>query len=306
MLAEVLHSVASSMLGPCIAAITLGLVSAEELGERLGRNARFASLGCGVAAAVMGACGTYVSNRAVFWLTAALMLPAIGSLRLIGAGEVRAEAAGAKRASVRDGLALLLDRDVLAFSACAVLFHLANAAMLPLAASSVTREAGSNASLLVAACIILPQGVVALLSPWAGRMADRRGHRLVLALGFAAVPLRGVLLALVENRPELLVAVQLLDGVSATVFGIMLPLVAADLMRGTGRFNLCMGVFGLACTLGGTLSTLVAGLVADERGEVAAFLMLAGFGMLATLGTLVPRLHARQPATAPDPGPAPG
>ncbi len=298
MLAEVLHSVASSMLNPCIAAITLGLVSADDLGERLGRNARFASLGCGAAAAVMGACGTYVSNRAVFWLTAALMVPALWSLRLIGTNDVLAGTGRIKRASVRDSLALLLDRDVLAFSACAVLFHLSSAAMLPLAATDITRVAGSNASLLVAACIILPQGVVALLSPWVGRLADRRGHRLVMIIGFAALPLRGVLLALVENRPELQVAVQLLDGVSGTVFGIMLPLVAADLMRGTGRFNLCMGVFGLACTLGGTLSTLVAGYVADALSQEAAFLILAALGVLATLGTLVPRLDARRHAVA--------
>jgi hypothetical protein len=40
------------VLGPVIAAISLGLVGHAALGERLGRNARFASIGNGVTAAL--------------------------------------------------------------------------------------------------------------------------------------------------------------------------------------------------------------------------------------------------------------
>src|SRR5262245_64047058 len=55
--AAVLHALASCVLGPAIAAISLGLVGHEGIGDRLGRNARFASIGNGFAAAAMGACG---------------------------------------------------------------------------------------------------------------------------------------------------------------------------------------------------------------------------------------------------------
>ena len=61
-----------------------------------------------------------------------------------------------------------------------------------------------------------------------------------------------------------LVAVQALDGVSAAAMGALLPLLAADLTRGTNRFNLCMGVLGLATGVGATLSTVVAGAIADR------------------------------------------
>src|SRR5262249_5603402 len=61
--AAVLHSGASCVLGPSIAAISLGLVGHKAIGERFGRNARFASLGNGLAAAAMGASGYFVSNR---------------------------------------------------------------------------------------------------------------------------------------------------------------------------------------------------------------------------------------------------
>jgi hypothetical protein len=70
--ARVLHAAASCVLGPVIAAISLGLVGHAALGARLGRNARFGSIGNGFGAAAMGLCGYVVSNRAVFFLTAAL------------------------------------------------------------------------------------------------------------------------------------------------------------------------------------------------------------------------------------------
>ncbi len=282
--AELLHGFASCMLGPAIAAISLQMVGRAGLGERLGRNARYAAIGSGVAAAAMGACGTYVSEQSVFYLTALLMLPALFALRSLGPMPDEAAARPEPRpgqawAEIR---ALLLDRRLLAFAACVVLFHLSNAALLPLAAAEVTKRIGSYASLVVAACIVLPQGVVALLSPLVGQMADRVGHRPVLVVGFLALPLRAGLLAVVHD-PFALVAVQTLDGVSAAAFGVMLPLIAADLTRGTNRFNLCMGALGLAVGLGATLSTALAGDLAQQYGVGTAFLALAGAGAAAVL-----------------------
>lgn len=289
--AEILHSFGSAMLGPAIAAISLALVGHAGLGERLGRNARFASLGNALAAGALGTCGAYFSSRAVFWLTALLMIPAMVALRATRAAPVTPEEATPQPASApgnRRGelWTLLANRRTVAFAASAALFHLGNAALLPLAAGNVTREAGDVANLLIALSIILPQGIVAAISPWVGRAADHRGLRAVLVAGFAAVPLRAALLAVVADDPVLLVAVQALDGVSAAVFGVLLPVVAADLTRGTGRFNLCMGVLGLASAAGGALSTLLAGLVADDWGQRAAFLVLAACGVLASLSAL--------------------
>lgn len=62
---------------------------------------------------------------------------------------------------------------------------------------------------------------------------------------------------------------------------MLLPLLAADLTRGTNRFNLCMGLFGLATGIGATLSTVVAGAIAERLGVGAAFVALAGAGLLA-------------------------
>ena len=70
--AATLHAAASCVLGPAIAAISLGMVGPLAIGERFGRHARYASLGNGVAAAVMGTCGYLLSavryfSSASFW-----------------------------------------------------------------------------------------------------------------------------------------------------------------------------------------------------------------------------------------------
>jgi hypothetical protein len=86
--ARVLHAASSCVLGPALAAISLGLVGHAAIGERLGRNARFASVGNGLSAAVMGAVGYLLSSAAVFFVAAALAVPALASLFRIRADEI--------------------------------------------------------------------------------------------------------------------------------------------------------------------------------------------------------------------------
>ncbi len=290
LVAQSLHGFASCMLVPGVAAITLNRVGRRRFAERLGRNARFAGLGNAAGAALMGAVGSYLSSRGVFWLAAALSLPSLAALRALPPRDPPADAAlaaateppGHQRASV---WGVLLDRRLLGFALCVLLFQLANAAMLPLAAGEVTRQAGDRANLVIAACLVLPQAIVALLSPWIGRLAERRGRRLALLLGFVQLPIRGLLLATVAS-PGLIVATEVLDGLGAASLGVLVPLVAADLTRGTGRFNLCVGAIGLAVGVGATLSTAIAGDLAGRFGTGVGFLALTVAGVAAVLSAL--------------------
>jgi len=297
--AEVLHSFASAVLGPAIAAITLALVDPAAFGERLGRNARYAAIGNAVAAGVMGACGYYLTDRAVFLFAAALGIPALvaletlreanlATLRVCRTASARIQAGPSQRS-----WGFVKDRRLIAFACCAALFHLANAAMLPIAAGAVTKRAGSEAPLVIAACIVGPQIITALLSPWAGRAAEVWGRRPVLLLGFCALPIRGILLAEVAD-PYLIIAIQLFDGFGAAVFGVLFPLIVADITRSTGHYTTSLGLVGLAIGGGATLSTTVAGLVADHLGGGAAFLSLAAVGLIATglVGTIMPETRA--------------
>ncbi len=165
------------MLNPALAALTLGLVSSAAVAERLGRNARFAAIGSGVGAALMGACGTWVSSRAVFWLAASLCVPALIALRSLGGPSAAAGGHFGRWTATHEPLRarVLLDRRLLAYVVCTMLFHLANAAMLPLAGVEITSAPTEHASLIIAACILVPQLMVALLSPFAGRAAQTVG-----------------------------------------------------------------------------------------------------------------------------------
>ncbi|MDT7953276.1 MAG: MFS transporter [Acetobacteraceae bacterium] len=299
--AEVLHGFASAMLPAAIAAMSLALVGRAALGERVGRNARFAALGNGVAAAVMGAVGSYVSEVAVFYLTAALMLPGIAALFWIPQRRATLPTPAEKgHAGWRDAIRLLLGWRILVFAGVVTLFHLGNAAMLPLVAGEVTHSLGKQASLVIAACIVLPQLLVAYASPHVGHLADRWGRRPVILLTFLAVPIRGALLALFGGN-QALPLIQLLDGVSAAGFGVMLPLIAADFTRGTERFTLCLGLFGLAAGLGATISTALAGGLADRYGNGTALwtLAAAGLGSVLLAGAALPETRPLELPVAP-------
>ncbi|MDB5395543.1 MAG: Major facilitator superfamily transporter [Rhodospirillales bacterium] len=284
--AEILHGFSSCTLGPAIAALSLAIAGQVGLGRRLGRNARFASIGNGIGAALMGACGYYITERAVFFLTAALTLPAVFAIRPLARFEAPTHAVKSadlrKAVDWREIRHVLADRRLLIFAACAALFTLSDSAMLPIVGGALTKQAGAAASLLIAACIVLPQVVVALLSPSLGGLAETRGRRIVLLLGFSMLPLRGLLFAL-TTQPVPVLAVQTLNGIASASFLIMVPLVTSDVAGRSGHFNLALGFVGFAIGIGGTFSTTLAGWVADHAGESAAFAALAAIGMAATL-----------------------
>ncbi|WP_245870505.1 MFS transporter [Teichococcus rhizosphaerae] len=129
MASEVLHGVASAVLVPALAAISLAMVGRNALSQRLGRNGRYASLGNASAAAVLGLMGAYVSSASVFWLTAALTLPALAALYSIRSADMtervrRIQSRGSGEGGLRR---LLTKRGVLVFAGVCCLFTAANA-----------------------------------------------------------------------------------------------------------------------------------------------------------------------------------
>ena len=305
MTAAALHAAASCVLGPAIAAISLGLVGPLAIGERLGRNARFASLGNGFAAALMGTCGYLLSSRSVFLVTAALAIPTLLALVRMredevdvarAHGAVPSEQVDVKSTTVAN---LVSRRPLLIFAGSLLLLQLANASMLPLMAGVVTARSSQWAPVLIAACIIVPQAIVALLSPSVGVKAQSWGRRPLLLIGFGALAVRGLLFATVRD-PYLLVIVQLFDGITASVFAVMVPLIVADVAFGSGHFNLAQGVVGTATGIGASLSNGLAGFVSDKFGSEIAFLGLAAVASLglAVIAALMPETRRAESGKA--------
>ncbi len=300
---RILQAGASCVLGPAIAAISLGLVGQRLISVRLGRNASFASVGSGLAAAGMGAAAYYISDRAAFILVASMSVPALFALFQIRTEEIDAARAhgGVAKPEHKNPISGLLSlfeiRPLLIFAGCVALFQLANAAMLPLAASMMTLRSAKFATILVATSIVAPQLIVALLSPWVGRKAELWGRRPLLVLCFAALAIRGLLFASLVD-PYLLMAAQLLDGVSGAALAVLVPLIVADVSGNTGHFNLAQGAVGCAVGVGASISTTLAGYVSDRFDSQTAFLMMAGFSLLglAAVALAMPetRPHADQ------------
>jgi predicted MFS family arabinose efflux permease len=293
-------------MGPAVVALSLGMVSRSELGRRLGRNRRFDSAGNLASAALMGVVGYAMSPIAIFWVTAALAVPSLGAVAMIDPRDIDDAAA---RGSAPVGpparfADLGTNRRFLVFMACAVLFHFANASMLPLLGMVLASTNARRSSLLLSSCIMMTQVVVMICAPWCGRQAERWGRRPLLLAGFALQPLRGLLFSM-TTRPELLVAIQILDGLAATIFMIVAPLVVADVTRGTGRFNVAQGAIGTATAAGAALSTTVTGYVVDRFGEAAGFRGLAAVA-LAGLVLLVVAMPETQATTSANEGLAPG
>ncbi len=286
--AKVLHAIASSLLGPTLVAMSLGLVGHALFSIRLGRNVRFLSLGNAIAAGVAGGIAYYYSNQAIFFLTAALGIPTLIALAQISSSEIDPELArgGLSKSGVGtwfDAISGLVHHRVLiGFAATIVLFQLANAAMLPILAGILAKRDPETAALVLSICILVPQFVVVAIAPLIGVKAQSWGRRPLLLLTFVALSVRGAIFA-VTSDPYLLVAAQLLDGISAASLGVLVPLIIADVTRGSGHFNFAQGLIGAAVGIGASFSTTLAGFIADTSGAAIAFLLLACIGVAGLL-----------------------
>jgi MFS family permease len=279
--ASVLQGLTGGVLGPAVAAISLGLVGHGALAKRLGRNQRFASAGALAATGLMGVIGYFSSYRAIFFVSAALVLPLLAAVARVRSADIhfgrscgRPDHHASTSPPRTRRLSLSKNYNLLIFAGSIFLFQFANASMLPLAGERLAYRNGTGASFIVSALIIVPQIVVALSAPRVGDLAQSWGRRPLLLIGFGALAVRALLFAVTVD-PPLLICIQLLDGVSGSVLGILTALIVADLTNGTGRFNLAQGFVGTLAGIGASLSTTFFGLIVGRFGSVIGFLSIA-------------------------------
>ena len=279
-------AVVGDVFGPAVAAVTLGLYARPHLARRLGRNAAFDHAGNVAIAAAAGLIGYLVSQRAVFLLVpVCAALAALATLSIPGSaidqGRARGLDDGENEAEQPSGYSVLLRRrPLVVFALCAMLFHFANAPLLPLVGQKLAQAYPAWATVMMSSCIIAAQLIMLPVALAVGRTADRFGRKPILLGGFAVLPVRALLYTFSDSAPWL-IGVQLLDGIGAGIFGAITPLVIADLMAGTGRYNLAQGAVATVQGIGASLSGLAAGVIVDRLGYAPAFLTFSGAACVA-------------------------
>ncbi|MGH7056478.1 MAG: hypothetical protein ACREFZ_01170 [Acetobacteraceae bacterium] len=132
--------------------------------------------------------------------------------------------------------------------------------MLPIVGQKLALHNTGEGTLFMSALIVVAQAVMVPMSLLVGHRADRWRRKAIFLAGFAALPIRGVLFSL-AGSPYLVIAIQILDGVGAGIFGALLPVLIADLTRGTGRYNVTLGAATAVQGVGAAFSTTVAGFI---------------------------------------------
>jgi predicted MFS family arabinose efflux permease len=307
---------AASVFAPALAAITLGIVGHAHFTARIGRNESFNHAGNAYAAGTAGLLAYYFGPSVVFYLLAFNSIASLISTLAIPERAIDHDLAR----GLHDALETRFDKEeptalsvlvtcrpLLIFAACTVMFHLANAAMLPLVGQKLALKDTNLGTTLMSACIVAAQLVMVPMALLVGATADTWGRKPLLLAGFLVLPLRGMLYTVSDNS-WWLVGVQLLDGIGAGIFGALFPVIVADLMRGTGHFNIAPGAVATAQGIGAALSTTLAGVIVVKAGYSAAFLALAA---VAAAGTMLfwiamPETAPDRPARSPTPSPVRG
>ena len=291
LIANSMIAVVGDVFGPAVAALTLGLYARNQLARRMGRNSAFDHGGNVVIAVVAGAVGYFISQRAVF-----LLVPVFAILAGIAVLSIPPEAIDHDRArdaeqssnsgkgtpSVAGYTVLFKSRPLVIFGVCVMLFHFANAPLLPLVGQKLAKAFPQEATAMMSSCIVAAQMVMLPIALFVGRTADSWGRKPLFLAGFGILPIRAALYTLSDNS-FWLIGVQLLDGIGAGIFGALAPLVIADIMRGTGRYNLAQGAVATMQGIGASLSGLAAGIIVDNFGYSAGFLSLGAVALVALI-----------------------
>lgn len=305
--ADVTMALLGAVFAPTVAAITLGLFGSHGVAAQLGRNAAFDRFGNLFIAALAGVVGTYFGQRSVFY-----MLPLFAALTTIAVLSIPQNAIDHElargleetnlgRSRPYGWRRLFAQRPFAVLALGTALFHFANAPMLALASQKLALEAKGFESAVTSAAIIVAQ-LATIPMAFLVMRANLIGGKVLLILAFAAVPLRGVLFALVDD-PYWMVGFQLLDGVGAGLFDVLLPLVLFGAIQGSGRYNLARGIIGTIQGIGGASSYVFAGSLVVWAGYSVAFAVLSGvalialFLMVVAMPETVPRARAEESFT---------
>lgn len=160
------------------------------------------------------------------------------------------------------------------------LFQISNAPVMPLLLLYLRFLDGGNGKL---AWVVLIAQATMIPVAWASaRYSARWGHKLVFSIAFFVMPIRSLICAVTTNT-DILLATQVMDGVAAGIYGVVVALIVSDLTRGKKGFNMLMGLSQIAMALGAIIGPMIQGVAVGEVGFRFSFLVFAGVASLAAI-----------------------
>jgi MFS family permease len=277
-LVQAVIGIAITVFPAATSAFAMGMTPEEERSKRIGRNETFTHGGNVVFAVIAGVVGQFLAVAGIFIEAAAFATGMAGASYMIRGKDVDQEAAregGGDAEKQPSGFRTLWqDKRILIFTAAVVLFNVGNAATLPLVGQLLSKQNKSASVWQTAACVVVAEIVMVAVAAYIGKRADAFGRKPLFLVGFAVLALRNGITPASHNQ-WYLISLQSLDGVAAAIYGVMLTVVAADLAKGTGRFNFLQGAVQSAMGLGGFLSNSFFGWIAKALSFNASFFGLA-------------------------------
>ena len=285
--AQLFIGIVSTIYQPAITAITLGIVGYQSLTWQTGRNETFNHAGNVAAAALAGIAAFYLSLNFIFYVVIAMCIGSIFFVLRIREKDIdNARARGAIDGNTNYHISSLreifTDKKIVMFTIAVVLFHFANAAMLPLVGEELGKLDNKASPLYVAGCITIAQAVMVPVAWLTGKYAANSSHKAIFRIAFAVLPVRGLLYTFSTNSGYLM-SIQLLDGVGAGIFGVISVVMIANLTKHTGRFNLMQGAITTAVGIGSALSNYFTGVIVKHYGFDTGFIFLSIIAFLALL-----------------------
>ncbi|EEP3373188.1 MFS transporter [Campylobacter upsaliensis] len=290
LMAQIAIALCAVCLAPAFSAITLGIVGQSGYSRQVSLNEAYKHAGTSFSAGLSFIFALYYGIGAIFIITALMGVCALVFLALLKSSQINHAVACGKEEGVEIPLRKALgDVRVLFLGLVMFCFHLSNAYMLPLLSQRAHTLGVDSSGAYAAATILIAQCTMIGISLLCMRLLQTKGNPhfssiYVYLMGIALFGLivRGGVAAHFDGILAMII-VQILDGVGAGIVGVILPLLVAMLMRGSGHINAafaCVMTFG---GVGAALSGILGGYITQYFGYFYAYLALAfvaAFGLL--------------------------
>jgi predicted MFS family arabinose efflux permease len=282
---QVATAIAGAAIVPAVTGITLGIVGQNGFNRQNGRNQAFNHAGNMVGAAASGFLGWHFGYVSVFLLAATFGAITIACVLMIPPGSIDHRAARGSKEEEPDSqhsafAVLLKHKTLLVLGLALAVFHLGNAAIVPLYGISAVTDSQTNGPSFVATIVVIAQGTMVIASIVGMRIAEKRNYWLLILVSFLMLPLRG-LFAFFLTGWWGVVPVEILDGIGIGLQSVAVPGMIARSLYSTGRVNLAQGAVITIQGAGAALSPALGGFIANYIGFSPTFLVLGGLGLAA-------------------------